>query len=1391
MRILRLLKAFLIVSLLAGAPAVAQDEDEGFLTRQLQDLLSGAGRTVDIVGFEGALSSQASMQSMTIADDEGVWLRLEDVVLDWNRSALLRGRLEVEALTAARVDLPRGPVSQAAELPDAEATPFSLPDLPVSINIARFEIAELNLGAALFGEAAQMSVTASARLDDDGLFADVDALRTDGRDGQFDIEATVNQSDNVIDLLLELAEGEDGIVARLLNIPDRPSVLLRIAGAGPLNDFTTDITLATDGEDRLSGQVAIAEIDAASGAQGSDRRVSANIGGDLTALLLPQYREFFGPDVDLEVEAFLQGDGGVDVRQFALNAAAAQLAGQVRLGPDKWPQLVDIEGVIERADGTRVLLPGGDGTFVDRVGLDIAFDAASEDSYSAVFDISGLQTSTLRVEQTQLSSTGTVRTRDDVPRQLDGAITFAATGLSLDNSAVGEALGTEISGDAQLSYVEGSPFSISDLRFAGPDYGLAGDVDIGVGEGVQTRLDARVNADDISRFSALAGRELAGQADVTVAGTVTPLSGAFDLILAGRASDIVTGIAQADAVLAGQTDLNLTARRDETGTFVRDLRLVNAAVEFQGEAALASQDSRITGAATLRDVGLLLPQYSGPVTIDGSALQDARGWTVDVEADGPYGSRARIEGLATGPDAVLDYDLTVPQVSDFVPEIEGPLNATGTLRPTPEGWRIDTQARGPYDADAAVTGLVTGPDLSVDFELSMPQISRVPQIRDAAPQIEGPLNASGNIRQTEQGIVIDAAASGPLGADVSASGLATGPDAAIEFAISMPEVGRIAPQINGPLSAEGLIRQTPQGWALRTTASGPYDARADIDGLVTGPDLSVNFDVAIPNVQPLVPGISGPLNATGRVFQTPQGLAVEASAQGPYASRLGVAGTVTGENPALDFDLSLPDVSPLVPRISGPLDVNGTARQTDQGWQIDTTASGVSGIQAQIAGLVANDGALDLRAQGTLPLGLANPFLAPRILQGQAQFDLGVSGPPSPDSVTGTITVNGASLTAPNIRVALEGIDATVNLSGGRADLDLNGTATQGGQVSVGGSIGLSGGYPADIDVNLADLVVTDPRLYSTRVSGDLAINGPLTGGARIAGQINLGETNVTVPSTGLTSIGEIPMIDHVNAPRDVVATRNRAGLIGEDAGTDPAAGGSRGPGFGLDIAVNAPNRIFVRGRGLDAELGGNLSLTGTTNRIISSGRFDLERGRLDILGQRFDLVEGSIQFQGDLVPYIRFVSATSTNTGEVRIILQGPSDEPEVIFESTPSAPQDEVLARLLFGRNISEISAFQALQLANAVATLAGRNDGGVVSSLRDNFGFDDLDVTTTDEGETALRIGKYLSENIYTDVTAASDGTGEVSLNLDLTDSFKAKGTLGSDGNSRLGIFFERDY
>jgi translocation and assembly module TamB len=249
-----------------------------------------------------------------------------------------------------------------------------------------------------------------------------------------------------------------------------------------------------------------------------------------------------------------------------------------------------------------------------------------------------------------------------------------------------------------------------------------------------------------------------------------------------------------------------------------------------------------------------------------------------------------------------------------------------------------------------------------------------------------------------------------------------------------------------------------------------------------------------------------------------------------------------------------------------------------------------------------------------------------------------------------------------------------------------------------------------------------------------------------------------------------------------------RAG-VGQSAETSGGASGTRA--FPLDIVVDAPSRIFIRGRGLDAELGGQLTIGGTTANVVPVGRFELVRGRISILQQRFDLTEGSATMQGDFDPYLRLVASTQTDSGTtINIIVEGPADAPEVTFESIPELPQDEVLSQLIFGRDLQSISPLQAVQLASAISTLAGKG-GGAVDRLRQNIGLDDFDVTTDDEGNAAVRAGKYLSDNVYTDVTITSDGSTEINLNLDVTDEITAKGSVDQDGETSVGVFFERDY
>ena len=190
--------------------ATAQEDDRDRLTRFLEDNLSGAGRVVTVTGFAGALSSRATVAELTIADDAGIWLTLRDVVLDWNRLAVLSGNLEINELTAAEVIVARAPVSSSDALPSPEAGGFALPELPVSVGIGRIAAERVVLGPALLGQEVTGRLDASMTLENGEGRANVTILRDEnGPGGQLTLDASYANASGQLVLSLVAEEGAD------------------------------------------------------------------------------------------------------------------------------------------------------------------------------------------------------------------------------------------------------------------------------------------------------------------------------------------------------------------------------------------------------------------------------------------------------------------------------------------------------------------------------------------------------------------------------------------------------------------------------------------------------------------------------------------------------------------------------------------------------------------------------------------------------------------------------------------------------------------------------------------------------------------------------------------------------------------------------------------------------------------------------------------------------------------------------------------------------------------------------------------------------------------------------------------------------------------------------
>jgi translocation and assembly module TamB len=433
---------------------------------------------------------------------------------------------------------------------------------------------------------------------------------------------------------------------------------------------------------------------------------------------------------------------------------------------------------------------------------------------------------------------------------------------------------------------------------------------------------------------------------------------------------------------------------------------------------------------------------------------------------------------------------------------------------------------------------------------------------------------------------------------------------------------------------------------------------------------------------------------------------------------------------------------------------------------------------------------LNVKVEGSAPLALGNRFVADRggQLSGVVTLDAQINGSLSSPQFGGRVATSGAGYVDPELNLRLQGITGSASLSGSSLVIDsLSASLATGGSISASGSIGLTGGLPANVAIALQSARYADGNLFVATASGDLALTGNLTGSPLLSGDVLIEEANITVPESFGGGAALID-VEHVRTPPAVEQTLARA-RIDESGAPVPQ---TRPGGVLLDINVNAPNQIFIRGRGLDAEVGGQVRITGPIGDIQPVGAFELTRGRLAILGQRINFESGTVTLVGDLDPELKLVASVEGEDITVFVTVAGRASDIEVSFTSSPVLPQDEVLSRLIFGRSMGELSPLQLARLAAAAGELVGGGGGGgLVDSLRGAAGLDDLDIVTDDQGNVAVQAGTYIQDNVYLGVQAGAGGQSRVTINLDVTDDLKITGAAGQNGDSSLGVFYEQDY
>ncbi len=1324
------------------------------IERQATSLTGGL---VGIEGLGGRFPDALTVRRVTVNDTRGPWLAIDRLALDWSPLRLLAGTVHVELASAGLIDAMRLPVPSPNAKPAPPSRPGGRSGLHLGILIDRLRVDRLAVAAPIAGTAVAAAIDGHVRIADlapllDGVaigrLPDTDlGLRLARLDhpGSLDLAAKVAPS--TLALHLRLDDPADGFVVALGHLPILDPLHLALDLAGPR------------GAERL----------ALSGTAGAAATGVLTLGAQGTLdLLRPRF------DVTLALHApAMQPMPGIAWTSVALDA---HLLGT--------PQA-----------------PAGQGTLVlDELaarGVGIGRLAASFDGQQTVGPVH------LHAVLDGLRLPGPQPTL------------LAAAPLTLDATLDPHAAGRPL-----------------DLAVSHPLLGVTGHVLTAAPQRGQLAL----HLPDLAPLAALGGTALAGHADLA---TTFSLDGQkADLDLSGPIA-ITGGQPQAVGLIGPGGQITLSATRDGSALALRQLQLDGQALHLAASGTDVADVLAARFSLALPSLQRALPSLRGALAVAGTATGPLHDLSTHLTADGDPGTAT----MATGPLHLVVDAQHLPSAP------AGTVSLAGSLDRAPVALKAEASRL----ADGAlhlVLDTLSWKSAGGHADMTLPAGGRVPlgsldlrmaRLADLRPVIGQPISGSVLAKvQTSQA----AGAAPRVAIDVRADGGITGARVSRLLLAGTVDDPLADPSVALRLDAAGIRAGTVTG-AAHATARGPQTAldvaaQARLDGVAGGParlDAALRLDlphreVAISRLAADAKGEALRLLSPARIafgartavdrlrlsLATPGAAPAGIDIAGEVKPRLDLAARIDGVTPALarPFAPTL-DATGLIEadaKLTGTIaQPHGSVHLVGSGLRLRTGPAAslpagslradvtLAGSQARVdvhldagpkvalslAGTAPTSatGPLALRTAGRIDLSLANAVLGAqgREAGGILTLDLGVSGTATTPRLDGTLQLADGQVLDYAQGLRLADISALIRASGQTLTIEDFTAHAGGGTLGASGTVGaLAPGLPVDLHVTMHQARPLSSDLLTAVLDADIAVHGQATTRLDVGGRLVIDGASVNVPNGLPPSVARLDVIRPGQKP-------------------PPPSAAAPGLLIGLDLAVEAPGQIFVRGHGLDAELGGTLHVGGTSAAPVVGGAFDMRRGTFDLAGISLTFTKGRVGFNGTGVghkidPTLDFTAQSVVNSTVAMLNVGGYASAPKITLSSTPPLPQDQVLALILFGQDTKSLSALQIAQVAAALASLTGSGGGGFdpLGTVRKSLGLDRLSIGSgsgTDSSSASIEAGKYVARGVYVGAKQATSGGGsQAEVQIDLTRRLKLETTVGTGGATTGIITPEND-
>jgi translocation and assembly module TamB len=1353
-----------------------------FVVRQIDQLEFASGLDIDVGRIEGNIYGDLTIHQIVVKDPRGVFFYAPRAELDWRPFRYFSNQVDIRAL-----DIPSARLFRLPELRPGDPNAPLLPDL--DIEIGRLRVGRLLVEPPVTGRRHLLSLDGNAKIADGRaqVALNAGAISAPGLPGgdQLALKLDAVPEQNRFDLEARMRGPANGFLAGLTGL-DRP-IAAQVSGRGTWANWQGRAQAVLAGQP--FADLSIGGRDGTFTITGPVRPNLILSEGPLAELTAPLTQvnlvtTFANRRADLRLRAqsralAIAAEGLADLGQsrFENMRVAARLLRPAALAPNLNGRDVRVAAVLNGGFGTPTVL------------YDLTAEALGFDE-TIVED---------------LRARGRIQVREDRIVIPIAATARAITGL---NEAVGGLL-SNVSLNGTLNYANGRLLS-DDLRIRSRQMDATAIITADLNRGsYRAGLQGRIN-----NFLV----EGVGLLDIDSNIDVTSEPGGFGL--SGRVAVRTRRIDNASArdFLGGQAVATANIRMNAAGLITLSgvrlsspqLRITDGGGTYAPNGEL---NLRFTGTHTA--YGPLAVQITGTASAPNVRLRAARpGFGIgltNVDADiravpGGYAIRATGQSqygpfeadlvVRTGTPFTIDIRrLTVAGFTFSGRVVQSPAGPfIGTLAVNGQGLNgtVRLAAAGRYQ-QATIAATANGARIPGDPPILIGRgiINATAILYPDAPSIVGDVQLAG-VRRGELLVEAARARINYRGGRGTAQFLARGTsgvpfdvagNAAITPTLIRANLRGNLNRLPFRLARPADIRRVGTDWVLAPTVLVLPQGNVQLAGRY-GRGLEIqsrfaNLDMSIANV--FAPGLGLSGRATGSLdFAQPTGTAF------PRAdARLVINNFTRSGLVALSDPVDIAFVGQLRPeggRAAAVVRDDGAVIGRAQ-VRLEPVGGGGSWVQRLLAAPLAGG----IRYNGPASALWSLTGITDQQLTGPIGIAADFTGRVQSPQFAGVVRANNLTFTDENYGTRITNLAVAGRFDRSTLTVErLTGRAGR-GTVTGSGTVGLSSaaGFPIDIRLNFDRAQLARGDDLGAAVTGEVAITNARGQPALIRGDLRLAEARYQIVRQGAAEIVELEGVRRRGEP-----LRTPEQIRAERANQVPSI-------WNLDLRLRADNEVFVGGMGLESEWSADLRIRGTTRTPEIVGEANVIRGTISFAGQRFELTEGNVDFTGErpINPRLNVVATTEAEDVDITLAVTGAAFNPQIRFSSNPALPQDEILARLLFGGSVTELSALQVVQLGASLNSLRGGGGGlNPLGQLRGATGLSRLRILGADERTgrgTAISAGFYISNDIYLELVTDARGFTATQIEVALSRALSLLAQAGSQGTSSVNLRYRKNY